>query len=85
MSEAKLQEHQRAPIICETRQVEQTEGFNPDQEKELRSRKRSKPNMTEVEKWYHAYAILFPHDDQKDMPTPCELLQKPYQLFLRIF
>jgi hypothetical protein len=71
-SDAELLEHQRALITCERGQLKPAEGFTPGQEKQLRSRKRSKPNMTEVEKWYQSYTILFPDDDQADMPTPCK-------------
>jgi hypothetical protein len=57
---------------CETGDVEPVEGFSQTQEKQLRSRKKAKADMTEVEKWYQAYRILFPDDDQENVPTPCK-------------
>jgi hypothetical protein len=46
-----------------------TEGFNNDQERSLRSRKRT--GLSEAGKWEEAYRILFPHDIG-GMPSPCK-------------
>ncbi|KAF4538624.1 Zinc finger c2h2-type protein [Lasiodiplodia theobromae] len=67
-TEDALQDHQRAPDACELRQPPQSSGFSKDQERQLRSRKRSPGCMSEEEKWLEVYRILFPQDTDK--PTP---------------
>ncbi|KAK5656835.1 hypothetical protein OQA88_4383 [Cercophora sp. LCS_1] len=63
-----LQDHLRAPIPCELRDLEEIEGFDADQAKKLKSRKRIKPEPSETEKWNTVYTILFPHVDA--IPSP---------------
>jgi hypothetical protein len=45
------------------------EGFSGDQERKLRSRKRS--GLNEIGKWREVYRILFP-EDIDDIPSPCK-------------
>jgi hypothetical protein len=70
-SDALIKEHQRGATPCKVREDELTEGFDDDQEKQLKSRKGMKGDLTEVEKWNRVYSILFPDDDPEEMPTPC--------------
>jgi hypothetical protein len=49
------------------------EGFTKDQEKKLRSRKKTHADMTDEDKWCEIYKILFPDDDPSAIPSPCEL------------
>ncbi|KAK4209698.1 hypothetical protein QBC37DRAFT_485899 [Rhypophila decipiens] len=46
------------------------EGFDGQQEAQLRSRKRSVVSRSEVEKWRQVYMILFPRVHEKDVPSP---------------
>ncbi len=47
------------------------EGFTKDQEKRLRSRKKTNADMTDEDKWREIYMILFP-DDEHAIPSPCK-------------
>jgi hypothetical protein len=46
------------------------EGFDKDQERQLKSKKKSQVYQTEDEKWKSVYRILFPEDSDTDIPTP---------------
>ncbi|KXX82104.1 hypothetical protein MMYC01_201557 [Madurella mycetomatis] len=46
------------------------EGFTKDQEKRLRSRKKTHADMTDEDKWREIYTILFPDDDPSSIPSP---------------
>ncbi|RYP48632.1 hypothetical protein DL768_005523 [Monosporascus sp. mg162] len=46
------------------------DGFSKTQEKQLKSRKKSDPNMTDEDKWREIYHILFPDDDLETIPSP---------------
>jgi hypothetical protein len=46
------------------------EGFDKDQERRLKSKKKSQIYQTEDEKWKSVYRILFPDDAEADIPTP---------------
>ncbi|KAF4990304.1 hypothetical protein FDECE_14447 [Fusarium decemcellulare] len=46
------------------------DGFTKDQEKQLRSRKKSETNVTAEGKWREMYQILFPDDDPATIPQP---------------
>lgn len=46
--------------------------INPDQALSMKSRKKHASNMTDVEKWYELFHILFPSDDQESYPSPCK-------------
>ncbi len=48
------------------------EGFTKDQEKKLRSRKKTSAEMTDEDKWREIYTILFPDDDPETIPSACE-------------
>ncbi|KAL2022647.1 hypothetical protein VTK56DRAFT_4991 [Thermocarpiscus australiensis] len=66
-----LQSHlQKEPpcTIQENRML--CEGFTKDQEKKLRSRKKTHADMTDQDKWREIYMILFPDDDQSSIPSP---------------
>jgi len=46
------------------------EGFDKEQERRLKSKKKSQVYQTEEEKWKSVYRILFPDDGEADIPTP---------------
>ncbi|KAH7136248.1 hypothetical protein EDB81DRAFT_657399, partial [Dactylonectria macrodidyma] len=70
---ASFTEHQRLPVPCQLRDLAQREGIDEDQERRLRSKRRTKRKPTEEEKWVDVYGILFPGD---------ELIPSPYQSLL---
>ncbi len=53
--------------------MEPVEGFDATQEKELKSRKRTRPESSEAQKWRAIFSILFPHVLARDVPSPCKL------------
>jgi hypothetical protein len=65
-----LREHQRDPRGCDVKEQILLEGFDKDQERRLKSKKRSQTYQTEEEKWKGVYHILFPDDGEADIPTP---------------
>lgn len=69
-NEPLLREHQRDPLGCEIQEQIPLEGFDKDQERKLKSKKRSLVHQTEEEKWKCVYNILFPDDNVIDMPSP---------------
>ncbi len=69
-----LREHQRDPRGCEIQESVPLEGFDKDQERRLKSKKRSQTYQSEEEKWKGVYRILFPDDTEEDMPNPCKFL-----------
>jgi hypothetical protein len=71
-NEDKLTEHQRAAMICETSAVrpeEETTYISKSQEMELRKRKRE---VSEEEKWFTIFRILFPRVPSEQFPSPCK-------------
>lgn len=67
-----LREHQRDLAGCEIKEQVPLEGFNKDQERKLKSKKRSIVYQSEEDKWKGVYLILFPDDAESDMPSPCK-------------
>jgi hypothetical protein len=45
------------------------EGITPENEKRLKSKKKSHPNQTDEDRWRDIYRLLFPSED---VPSPCE-------------
>jgi len=62
--------HTRLALACDVRVFDPPDGFSKEQERALR-RKR-KFAGSEDSKWRAMYRILFPDDDEADMPSPCE-------------
>ncbi|KAH8886341.1 hypothetical protein GQ53DRAFT_612925, partial [Thozetella sp. PMI_491] len=63
--------HLREDSQCEKRDNNTLlEGFTRNQERQLRSRKRTDKNMTDADRWREIYRILFPDDDQSTIPNP---------------
>jgi hypothetical protein len=56
----------------------QHDGFNKEQEKELKSRKRKNRDQTEEQKWNDMFIILFPNY-QGSLPSPRKLPQTIYK------
>ncbi|KAI1353483.1 hypothetical protein F5Y01DRAFT_53989 [Xylaria sp. FL0043] len=69
-SEQYYVDHQRAPIPCELRESEPIEGFDAEQERQLRSRKKKSHVVSEVDKWRAVFQILFPHVLPGEIPSP---------------
>jgi hypothetical protein len=53
------------------------EGFDKDQERGLKSKKRSQVYQSEENKWKGVYRILFPDDNEDGMPAPCRFFEPP--------
>ncbi|KAL0934608.1 uncharacterized protein CTRU02_211407 [Colletotrichum truncatum] len=70
-TQADLQAHARSPDPCEVREPEILDGITQDQEKKLRSRKKTTvKELTEAEKWAQVYSILFPDVREREIPSP---------------
>ncbi|EAQ87107.1 hypothetical protein CHGG_03726 [Chaetomium globosum CBS 148.51] len=70
-TDGQLQLHlQQDPPCSVQRNRTIQEGFTKDQEKRLRSRKKTHADMTDVDKWREIYMILFPDDEQGAIPSP---------------
>ncbi|KAH6619092.1 hypothetical protein B0J18DRAFT_346597, partial [Chaetomium sp. MPI-SDFR-AT-0129] len=69
--DTQLQTHlqQDPPCSVQRNQMLQ-EGFTKEQEKRLRSRKKTHADMTDEDKWREIYTILFPDDDPNTIPSP---------------
>jgi hypothetical protein len=65
-----LTDHQRQVGFCELNQSEPAEGLDKEQEKKLKSKKKS--SLSEEERWREVYKVLFPNDDEETIPSPCE-------------
>lgn len=70
-----LADHQRLEVPCNIRLQGQQDGVNEEQILALRSRKKSKGNTPESEKWTKMYKIIFPDDEL--IPSPCKFSQPP--------
>jgi hypothetical protein len=68
-TDLELSSHLRQPQACEVREGPLLCGFNKEQERQLRSRR--KTGLDEAGKWKEVYKILFPDDDEALMPSPC--------------
>lgn len=67
--EDSLREHQRAPQGCQIREHGNKKGLVTfEQERELRSKKRSRQYQSEDEKWKDVYRIIFP--EESIIPSP---------------
>jgi hypothetical protein len=69
-NEPLLREHQRDLQGCEIQEQMPLEGFDKDQERKLKSKKRSLVHQSEEEKWKGVYRVLFPDDNDAEMPSP---------------
>ncbi|KAF6816565.1 hypothetical protein CSOJ01_02947 [Colletotrichum sojae] len=70
-TQSALQAHARSPDPCEVREPEVLDGITQDQEKKLRSRKKTAAKeLTEAEKWTQVYKILFPDVREREIPSP---------------
>ncbi len=58
--------------ICEAQTDPLPEGITPEQERQLRSRKKPARVQSEESKWCHIYRLLFPN--QPIPSSPCELV-----------
>ena len=70
MSDSILAAHLRSETLCEIRAAEPEEGIDEEQLSALRSRKKSRQDSSEPDKWAQVYKILFPYGDP--VPSPCK-------------
>jgi len=68
-TDKEMREHSRLPTPCDIVEAAPREGFDNDQERQLKLRKRP-AGQTEVERWIEMYRILFPEDPESMIPTP---------------
>jgi hypothetical protein len=59
--------------ICDLQPGHPPEGITPEQERRLRSKKKTSPNQGEADRWKDIYKLLFPNED---IPSPCKGSQK---------
>ncbi|KAK4167958.1 hypothetical protein QBC43DRAFT_202547 [Cladorrhinum sp. PSN259] len=72
-TDPELTAHTRLAQACEVRSFDIPDGFTREQEKLLK--RKSKPNSSNEEKWKEIYRILFPEDDESDIPSPSDQLE----------
>ncbi|OMP87773.1 hypothetical protein BK809_0007863 [Diplodia seriata] len=71
-TEEEVTDHLNAPERCEKRpRKAHLEGFDREQELKLRTKKRSKGEGSEEEKWRGVYMILFPNASLGEVPSAC--------------
>jgi hypothetical protein len=58
--------------ICDLQLGHPPAGITPEQEKHLRSRKKTSPNQSEADRWKDIYKLLFPNEE---IPSPCKLIE----------
>lgn len=63
-------EHESKPEKCKPAARKFFDGFNSEQERQMRCRKRTK--ISEEEKWRVIYKILFPQVAENAIPSPCK-------------
>lgn len=63
--------HSRAQESCKLLEAVKFDGYNKEQEKQLRCRKRP-PKQAEEDRWFEMYRILFPEDNFELTPSPCK-------------
>jgi hypothetical protein len=69
-AESALYAHSEAPTPCEIAKGEVKEGYNKEQESQLRCRKRPL-GQTDVDRWRDMYRILFLRGGDGPTPSPC--------------
>lgn len=71
-SEEEVTGHLNAPERCEKKpRKANEEGFDREQELRLRTKKRSKGEGSEEEKWRAVFMVLFPNAPVSEVPSPC--------------
>lgn len=75
--------HLLSATHCEVTGAPAIEGFDAEQERRLRSRKKVPGVDSEEDKWRQVFLILFP--DCIEIPSSCELPQTPRQERRRTF
>ncbi|KAI1130130.1 hypothetical protein F5Y10DRAFT_290149 [Nemania abortiva] len=69
-SEQSYFDHQRALVPCELEEREPIDGFDAEQERQLKSRKKKGHIVSEIDKWRAVFQILFPHVSADQIPSP---------------
>lgn len=62
--------HSRMAQACEVQAFPVPDGLTKDQERLLK--KKRKQAGSQVDRWKEMYKILFPDDDENDIPEPCK-------------
>jgi hypothetical protein len=70
--DAQVTEHLRLYNTCIVRTPILLDGFNKDQERQLKGRRTMFQAGSEEEKWKIVYLILFPDTPLGELPSPCE-------------
>ncbi|KAI1779540.1 hypothetical protein F4818DRAFT_144336 [Hypoxylon cercidicola] len=81
--EEKLEDHTRERIPCGLQELRPMDGFDSKQEIQLKSRKRTVTELSEVDKWKQTYRILFPHVLESQIPSPFYDYVRPRSNILR--
>ncbi|KAK3349258.1 S-adenosyl-L-methionine-dependent methyltransferase [Lasiosphaeria hispida] len=70
-AESWYREHlqQDPPCAVQAMQRNVLDGFTKEQEEMLRSRRKTRPDMSSADKWKEVYMILFPDDNVDDIPS----------------
>ncbi|KAF2466340.1 uncharacterized protein BDR25DRAFT_317733 [Lindgomyces ingoldianus] len=69
-TESDLRGHQRALEGCTVQEAKGYDGYDKEQEKKLKSKKRCISGKTEEDKWNDIYMILFPEAHPSAIPSP---------------
>ncbi|KAF2830185.1 hypothetical protein CC86DRAFT_403493 [Ophiobolus disseminans] len=69
-NESQITDHSRSMDMCIVTDTLPPEGFDKDQEKELKKRKKMFRAESEEQKWKIVYLILFPDTALTELPTP---------------
>jgi hypothetical protein len=67
-NEDELKKHVLEAKGCEVKEGQPVEGITSDIEKQLKSRKKTRRDQPEAERWQEMYRILFP---MEEVPSPC--------------
>lgn len=77
---ADLESHVRLVTPCSLSEPQDTDGITPEQERRLRSKKRTRtegdPDAVELERWTEIYKIIFPgaESPHEPIPSPCRYI-----------
>jgi hypothetical protein len=66
-----LKTHSRAKTSCELKEGDPVEGFDNDVFEKLKRRKKASRDQPVEARWREIYCLLFPEDDQDNIPSPC--------------
>ncbi|KAH9988127.1 hypothetical protein F4779DRAFT_632307 [Xylariaceae sp. FL0662B] len=65
-----LDDHLRADVRCEKKELAPLQGIDPATETKLKVRKKPRPGVTDEQRWREIYLILFPDANPNALPSP---------------